>query len=276
MLLAEGIYLSQRFTSLLNAVIDQGASLIKIVPLLSWTAPELYLALPLVVLVSLYWSSLRSREQLEFVALASGGQSIAPLIRCATSLGILSLTLNLVLSGAINPYAKFWFRRDQEILRYDALRGGHTIGHFITFPNYTVYIFPQTQTDSEKQPVFIKQIVDNNNYRIINANRVDLIGGNQDEQITVRILGVTANEFPNLNEAWAANQTEQKSDISGVRCDGCPAGVRSLRTPVVTESFDVRGLVHFEPRGATTDEWTTSELMGLTDRKSTRLNSSHP
>jgi lipopolysaccharide export LptBFGC system permease protein LptF len=134
-LLAEGIYLSQRLIAILNILLDQRVSLVSLAPLLAWAAPELHLGLPLIVLIAVYWVVLRSRERLEFVALASGGQSIVLLLRTTAFLSLLALTADLIVSGVVSPYAKFSFRRDQEIVRYDAFRGGSAPGRFEFFTN---------------------------------------------------------------------------------------------------------------------------------------------
>ena len=262
-LLAEAIYLSQRFTSLLNILIDQGANLFRIIPLLASVSPELYLALPLAVMIATYWAALRSREERELIALASGGQSIVPLIRAAMILATLTFVVSSTVSGFINPYAHFWFRWTRDTIRYESLRTGSLRGHFLHFPNYTIYQFPEANADTD-HALFIKEIVSDSHYKIINADRSELITADRDPSITVRLLGVTVNKFPNPNEPWIANDADQTPNSADLTCNDCRNGVTSLKTPLITKDIDIKGLVHSGPRGIALDEWTTPELFGLT------------
>jgi lipopolysaccharide export system permease protein len=262
-LLIEGVFLSERSISILKMIIDEPIGLANFVPLLAWTAPEVHLALPIAVLIAVYRVILRSRERLEFIALASGGQSTFSLIRSTSVVALLAFLFSLLISGFVYPYSKFAFRSDVDDIRYQALRAGSTPGQFLYFPNYTIYIFPSEKTQMER-PIFIKQIVDNKTYRIVNAERTDLIDGPAIGGLTIRMVGVTVNNFPNVDESWTATEPERKTDARDLFCNGCGDGIKSLRTVSLMKELDINNLVHIEPRGITLDEWTTPELLGLT------------
>jgi lipopolysaccharide export system permease protein len=267
--LVEGIYLSERSISILKMIIDEPIGLANFVPLLAWTAPEVHLALPVAVLVAVYRVILRCRERLEFIALASGGQSTFPLIRSATVVALVVLLFSVLISGFVYPYAKFAFRNDVNDIRYQALRAGSTPGQFLNFPNYTIYIFPFEKTQMER-PIFIKQIVDNKTYRIVNADRTELLERPETGWLSILMVGVTVNDFPNVNEPWVATEPEQKADAHDLICNGCREEIKSMRTVSVVKELDIKNLVRFEPRGITLDEWTTAELLGLTSAPANR------
>lgn len=259
-LLIEGLYLSERFIHILEMIIDQPIGLGNLLPLLAWTAPEVHLALPLAVLIAVYRVILRCREQREFIVLASSGQSTFPLVGTATMVALLALVASLLISGVVYPYAKFAFRSDIFGIRYQALRAGSTPGQFVYLPNYTIYIWPSEKALSER-PIFVKQIVSQDTVRVVNAERFELVDLRDTGRLIVRMVGVTANDFPNLNEAWTSSEPEGKVDARDVFCTGC--GVKSLRTVSVVKELDIKNLVPFETRGVTVDEWMTPELLGL-------------
>jgi lipopolysaccharide export LptBFGC system permease protein LptF len=260
--LVEGIYFSERSISILRMIIDEPIRLTNFIPLLAWTAPEVHLALPIAVLIAVYRVLLRCRERLEFIALASGGQSTFPLLCSTTAVALLALSFSLLVSGIIYPYSKFAFRRDVDDIRYQALRAGSTPGQFLFLPNYTIYIFP-TDEGQFSRPIFIKQIVDSSTYRIVNSDRTELISAPQPGWMTIRMVGVTVNSFPNVDDAWVANQEEQKIAAGDGLCNTCEDRIKSLRTVSVMRNLDIKNLVHFEPRGVSFEEWTTPELLGL-------------
>jgi lipopolysaccharide export LptBFGC system permease protein LptF len=120
-LLIEGLYLSERFISILKTIIDQPVALTNAVPLLIWTAPEVQLALPLAVLIATYRVVLQYRENREFIAFASGGQGPSSFILFAGSIALAALFCSMLISGEITPHAKFAFREKLNTIRYEAL-----------------------------------------------------------------------------------------------------------------------------------------------------------
>ncbi len=255
--LVEAIFLSERSISILRMVIDEPIGLANAVPLLAWTSPEIYLALPLVVLIGVYQVILRCRERLEFIALSSGGQSTLALVGSTVAVALVGFACSLLVSGAVYPYAQYAFRVDGDYVRYQALRAGGPSGRFVQVPGYTVYTFP-SGPDQTKRPIFVKQDGDNT-YRIIDADRAELVGGPRPGWITVRLIGTVVNEFGSLDRPPAAG-----GGGAPVACNGCEAGVSSLRTQNLSRPLDLKNVVHIDSRGKTLDEWMTPELLGWT------------
>jgi lipopolysaccharide export LptBFGC system permease protein LptF len=173
------------------------------------------------------------------------------------------LVSSLLISGVVAPYSKFSFRHDVDEVRYEALRAGSKPGQFLHFPNYTIYVFPSDKGQM-KRPVFVKQIIDDKTYRIVNSGQTDLIDGPRAGHMTIRMFDVTINNLPNQNEHWRARRPERFADAGNFLCSGCDNGMQSLRTVSLMKELDLGDLVHFEPRGATLEEWTTPELLGWT------------
>jgi lipopolysaccharide export system permease protein len=258
----EALYLSERSISILRMIIDEPVGVTNFLPLLGWTAPEVYLALPIAVLIAVYRTILRGREQREFVALASSGQSMFPLISSTATIALLASLFSLVISGLVFPYAKFAFRHDSEEIRYEALRGGGSPGQFLYLPNYAIYLFPSLK-QQPKRPIFIKQIVSASKYRIVNADQTNLVEGRQPGSMTIQMFGVTVHTLPNLNEPWIDSEPDSKIYAQDLPCDRCDDNVTSLQTSSLMRQLDISSLIRFEPRGATLDEWMMPELLGL-------------
>jgi lipopolysaccharide export LptBFGC system permease protein LptF len=258
--LIEGLYLSERFISVLKMVIDQPVGLINVVPLLAWTSPEVQLALPLAVLIASYRVVLLYRENREFIALASGGQGTFPLLQYASALALATSLCSLLISGELAPHAKFAFREDIDAIRYQALHAGSTPGQFLQFPNYTIYVWPSD--NGPGRPIFIKQILDENTYRVVNAKKTEVIDMASQGLLIIDMLGVTINDFPSENERWIASDAKSNAEARDLICNPCESQFKAFRTDSIVKRLEIKNLVQTEPRGVTLDEWTTPELLG--------------
>lgn len=261
-LMIEGLYLSERFISILKVVIDKPVGLENVFPLLIAAAPEVHLALPLAVLVATYRVVLLYRENREFIALASGGQGTFPLMQFASAVAMAALICSLVISGELAPRAKFAFRANVNAIQYQALRAGSTPGQFLFFPNHVIYIWPSS--GSPARPIFAKQILDDKTNRITNARNVEIVDQSSRDLLVIGMTGVTINDFPNQGERWVATDTQLDAVTRDTPCQGCSPRFNSLYSDSVIRTLDAVKLVPTEPRGAVLDEWTTPELLGWT------------
>jgi lipopolysaccharide export LptBFGC system permease protein LptF len=258
-LLIEGLYLSERFISILKIVIDKPVGIENIAPLLASAAPEVHLALPLAVLIATYRVVLLSREHREFVALASGGQSSLPLLWCASALALVALMISLLTSGELAPRAKFVFRAYVDSIQYEALRGGSTPGQFLYFPNHTIYIWPTEHNPA--RPIFVKQIRDERSNRILNAQNTEIVDRSAQGMLIIGMYGVTINDFPNYGEKWAATDLDTRKASDPI-CESCAPQLNHFHSDSLVKTVDILQLVPAPPRGASIDEWTTPELFG--------------
>ena len=219
-------------------IIDEPLGLSKFARLLAWTTPETYLALPIVVLIATYHVILRCRERLEFVALMSGGQSTLSLTRSTTAIALVALMFSLLISGVVYPYAKFAFRTERGQIRTEGLSAGGASGRFYRFPNHAIYVFPSEQT-STKRPIFIQEILDERTYRIINADRVELLQGPQTNSMAVRLIGATVHSFENFGRT----SDRHRRGPAGRRCRKPLQRVRPERPGSANQKPDERAEV---------------------------------
>lgn len=257
--LIEGLYLSERLVSILKIVIDKPVGFDNLVPLLASAAPEVHLAIPLAVLIATYRVVLRSRENRELVVLASGGQSTMPLLQVATAVAVVASIFSLSISGELAPRAKYAFRANVDAVQFEALRGGSTPGQFLYLPDNTIYVWP-ARTGTAR-PIFVKQKLDEKSYRILNAQNTEIVDRSSQGMLIVGMRGVTINDLPNDDENRVATSANA-STARDVACENCGARFNHLRSDSLVRTVDVLQLVAAPPRGASIDEWTTSELLG--------------
>jgi lipopolysaccharide export system permease protein len=261
-LLVEGLYLSERFISILKTIIDQPVGLTNAVPLLIWTAPEVQLALPLAVLIATYRIVLQYRENREFIAFASGGQGPSAFLIFAGLIGLSTLLWSMLISGEITPHAKFAFREKLNAVRYEALLAGSSPGQFLYFPDYTIYVWP---TDGAAgQPIFVKQTLDGNSYRIMNAKQAGIIDKSTNGYLVIGVRGVTISDFPNESERSSAppNPTSV-AKTAELFCKDCGSSpFNTAHADSLVKTLEIENLVPNKPRGISPDEWTTMELLG--------------
>jgi lipopolysaccharide export LptBFGC system permease protein LptF len=254
--LIEGLYLSERFISVLKIVIDQPVGLTNVLSLLAWTSPEVHLALPLAILFATYRVVLLYRENREFIALASGGQGPLPFLQFASAVALAAMLCSLLISGELAPHAKFEFRDNVAAVRFLALRAGSAPGQFVYLPNYTIYIWP---SDNEAaRPIFVKEILDEKTYRVVSARWTEIFDRSAEGALIIGMFGVTINDFSNENERWIAPDATARDPF----CKGCESQFRTYHSDSVSRMLEIKNLAPTEPRGVGYDEWTTPELLG--------------
>jgi lipopolysaccharide export system permease protein len=261
-LLVEGLYLSERFISILKTIIDQPVGLVNAVPLLIWTAPEVQLALPLAVLIATYRVVLQYRENREFIAFASGGQGPSAFLMFAALIGMSGWLCSMVISGEITPHAKFAFREKLNAVRYEALLAGSSPGQFVFFPDYTIYVWPTDGVSGH--PIFVKHPLDEKTYRIMNAEQAGVIDESTNGYLAINVRGVTVSDLPNEGEKQSApSDLAPAAKVADSFCKDCGSSpFNTTRADSFVKTVEIDNLVPNQPRGVSSDEWTTMELLG--------------
>jgi lipopolysaccharide export LptBFGC system permease protein LptF len=255
LLLIEGIFLGERLTGILDSALRRSASLFDVMALLGLTAPEISdLALPLALLIAVYSTSLRCREDRELLVLAGAGIGAHQIIRLVVLAGIAAQVLSLLLSGVIEPYARFGYRLVLFASEYRALRGGITPGEFYFFGNTVVFAGSQA-ADTPERRVFIYQPRAGSD-RVMVADRARLEGPDNRGMMTLRLGGLAVNDF-----AHPPATTAEPGDSAPA-----PRGepLRRLRIGTYAREVTIRDLFRFDLRGAAAAaEWTSFEILGL-------------
>jgi lipopolysaccharide export LptBFGC system permease protein LptF len=264
LLLIEGIFLGERLTGILDSALQRSARVFDILALLTFTAPEVSdLALPLALLIAVYSTSLRCREDREFLVLAGAGIGAHQVIRMVVLIGVTAQLFSLLLSGIIEPYARFGYREVLFAAEYRALRGGITPGEFYFFGNTVVFAGSQA-TDTAERRVFIYQPRVGSD-RVVVADRAKLEGPDNQGMMTLHLRDLTVNDFANPP---AAEPSTGAAAAQAAPCPNCasPRGepIRKLRIGTYAREMTIRDLFHFDLRGTIASaEWTSLELLGF-------------
>ena len=246
LLFVEAILLAEKLNDVLRAALDRQAHFSDIALLLLFTAPAVFdLALPLALMIAVYRVVLRRREDRELLVLSSAGIGSTRFVWWAMSIGLAAQLVSLVVSGAIEPRAKFAERSVLFGAQYDALRGGIASGQFYFFGKNAVYASRQDQKSSDR-PLFIYQsdVNANNSDRVIDANHARLVGPDRDGNLTLLLR-----DFTTLDYGF------DKSDGHWVVQSG------STRIGQYDQELSLDQLLRFQPRGSSVGERTSVELV---------------
>jgi lipopolysaccharide export system permease protein len=120
------IYLSDRIiTHFLFDALEFGAGGGFILRVMVFAVPDLlYIAFPMALLIGVYLTLLRKREESELAVFASAGVSPRMLIVLALAAGLTGQVLSLLLAGFIEPHARHLLQRNLAEVRTTALTTG--------------------------------------------------------------------------------------------------------------------------------------------------------
>jgi len=244
----EGIFLSDLLISdLLPQVLEHRAGLLNLLLLLALAVPNgLFLSLPLALLVAAYLTFLRRREAGEFAVVAGMGYSTRLLAAAALVAGLGGFLLSAVLSGYVEPNARYLMRRTAFDVTYGALRDGAVgAGKFYTLGDETVFVSHGWLTDAASN-LFIHQHVEGTHNRIVVAPHTRGFTSTTGSPLGIVLQDATLLDFD--------------LDRGGPRVGIEPRSVTTLNRAVV-------GLPHLVPpdlagRDANLEEQTTLDLLG--------------
>lgn len=260
LLLVEGIFLAEKFASLLKVTLENQADANNIVLLLLYFAPEVFdLALPIALLMAVYLVALRCREGRELVILATMGVGARQFIALALAIGLAAQFMSLLVSGIVEPYAQFLSREILFQAQNRVLRGGISSARIYEFPGYVIYAPAQTEAAAER-PLFIHRALDEKLSRVITSRRARLDGPNATGELTLHLRDLTVLDHPEPG-SLARNPTGD-------------APANNARTNVMkvgsfAQEMILDDLLRFPPRGESPIERTSGELLESASANST-------
>lgn len=253
LLLVEGIFLAEKFASLLKVTLENQADANNIVLLLLFFAPEVFdLALPIALLMAVYLVALRCREGRELVILATMGVGARQFIVLALAIGLAAQFMSLLVSGIVEPYAQFSSREILFQAQNRVLRGGISSARFYEFPGYVIYAPAQIEAAAER-PLFIHRALDENLSRVITSRRARLDGPNATSELTLHLRDLTI-----LDHAKPGSLA--KTDPTG----DAPANnsrTNFMKVGSFAQEMILDDLLRFPPRGGSPIEKTSGELL---------------
>ena len=139
---AEAIFLSDVLISnLLPKVLDHQAGFLSLMALIAFTIPGvLVIAMPLAILVGSYMIIMSRRQAAEFAVIAGMGLSSSSLIRLTALIGFGALIVSHLLSGFMEPLARYQLSKTLFQVKYNAIREGRIApGEFYQIGDYAVF-----------------------------------------------------------------------------------------------------------------------------------------
>src|SRR5215469_9140320 len=280
--LIEAIFLAERFTIVFRDAAAKDANLLDIFLMLGCTSTEIFdLALSVAVLIAVYSTVLRMRENRELLALFAAGSGPLHLTLLALVVALGSQFVSLAVSGLVDPESRYV----QRVLLLDAemraLKTGISSGQFYFFPNYVAFapeqgganqglftpnesyltaghaIVPHKRAAKKNnRRLFLYEQAGPTMSRVITADRARLDGPNAAGIVALHLSGFAQHMF---------NDREKPASPAPLEpvCTGCPSteGIPQVAMNVhdMTQVMRVSQLLPFPPRGTDAKEQTIIE-----------------
>lgn len=252
LLLIEGVFLAEKFNGILENAILARMSSSQIVLVLGYTAPEIFnLALPAALLIAIYRTVVRLRENRELLVVVSAGVGVRPLVALLISMAIPAQFLSLLVSGYINPNAQFTQRSIVFQATYERLRKGAAFGEFHFSDNYTAFAQPP-EADMVAPSLFLHHILDANTDRLIIAKHWQLVE-QQDGWFKLLLRDFTVNDYFSARGFKYLDQLppDSKTNIQ----------MTEMRIGDFQQELSIDHLIYFAPRGVFLSERILPELI---------------
>jgi lipopolysaccharide export LptBFGC system permease protein LptF len=227
----ETLFLSDVIVSrVLPELLAHGAGISTIALIVLYSAPSgLFIALPTALLIGVYIVILRRREDQEFKIFAGLGYSPGALSITALAIGLVGAAGSLVLSGFVEPTARFLLTSTLEGVAYEAIRDGElTSGRFYQIGDTTFYA-ASGRLNKVAGDVFLYQDKSDDGGRVIIASHLFNLHTNKQDQTGVLFDNVNIYEFRDQAGAQQSeNPQETESGCVGCQPNGSPPPLKHL------------------------------------------------
>ncbi|MDR3527617.1 MAG: LptF/LptG family permease [Rhizomicrobium sp.] len=263
MVLFEAVFLAERFPMVFRAVFqhhaDPSASLI----LLMWNSTQVVdLALAIAVLVAVYWTTLRLRENRELLVLVAAGTGPYQLINLVVMVAVLALISSITVSGILDPAARFAERQLLFNAEFQALRTGINTGQFYEFSGRVAFAPARKAVNGkdaayQTRGLFVYEDVAPGKFRVVTADHARLEGPDSAGRVVLKLGGFTSQTFTHAAPG------------ASIRAPESPSNSRmALLSGDVTQAMMADQLLTFEPRGSSADELSIFDQFAEMERSS--------
>ncbi len=251
MVLFEAVFLAERFPMVFRAVFQHHADPSASLVLLLWNSTQVVdLALAIAVLVAVYWTTLRLRENRELLVLVAAGTGPYQLINLVLMVAVLALISSLTVSGVLDPAARFAERQLLFNAEFRALRSGINTGQFYQFPSRVAFAPARVSAIGKKlaayqtRGLFVYEDVAPGKFRVVTADHASLEGPDAAGRVVVKLGGFTSQTFTKAGPGACADCAPQTK----------PSSRMALLSGDITQAMMADQLLTFEPRGSNADE----------------------
>ncbi len=251
MVLFEAVFLAERFPMVFRAVFEHHADPSASLILLLWNSTQVVdLALAIAVLVAVYWTTLRLRENRELLVLVAAGTGPYQLINLVVMVAVLALISSITVSGILDPAARFAERQLLFNAEFQALRTGINTGQFYEFSGRVAFA-PARKAGVAKRAaayqtrgLFVYEDVAPGKFRVVTADHASLEGPDAIGRVVLKLGGFTSQTFTSAGRGGCTNCTPDDKSNSRM----------ALLSGDVTQAMMADQLLTFEPRGSSADE----------------------
>ncbi len=192
LLLIEAIFIAESFTTLMAIVVSNGGRVWDILLLLALKSPEIVdFALPLAILIGLYFALTGARDDSELVVYAAAGVSWWRIPQFAIGVGSVGMVVSVTFAGFITPSANYAQRLAIHVLETKR------VVQEITAPapqnarreikDRTIIATPPRDGSSLRGNLFIFETSEENGWRVSQAKDWDVDGPAGDGSYSVRL-----------------------------------------------------------------------------------------
>lgn len=262
MALVEAVFLAERFPMVFRDVLKNNADLGDTATIFLLNSTQIFdLALAIAILMAVYWTIIRMRENRELLVLFAGGAGPVQLVVLVMAIAVAAMAASLTVSGALDPMSRYAQRKILFDAEFRALRSGINTGQFYYFPERVAFAPVQKKTVATDQTrkLFMYQQVSPNLFRVITADHAQLDPPNANGTISLRLDGVTSHTFSAAQAPSAAQPSR-----SGKTCTNCSSWIGddprvAMAVSSVVQQMSMDDLLTFLPRGNKAEELTVLE-----------------
>lgn len=271
MTLVEAVFLAERFPIVFRDVLKNNASLFDTSLILACSGTQIFdLALAIAILMAVYWTVLRMRENRELLAIFAAGAGPYRIMLLVFAIAVGAQICSLFVSGVIDPMSRYAQRVILFKAEFHALTSGINTGQFYFFRNRVVYAPARSDTGrnraggGQSRSLFIYEQVAPDTFQLLTADRARLEGPDAAGRILLTLGGLTSRLFPDVE--LRATNVRLSSQVNAKTCVGCPqrdASRMTLSAREIVRHTTVDELMAFRPRGSEAAELTVFEQLGL-------------
>ncbi len=258
MALFEAVFLAERFPMVFRLVFQHHADPVDTGLLLLFNGTQVFdLALAIAILMAVYWTTLRWRENRELLVLVAAGTGPGQLIALELTIAVAAQVCSLMMSGLVEPASRY----EQRVILFDAqvraLRNGINTGQFYQFPGKVAYAPAENGQEGASQQtrgLFVYEQLKPDSFRVVTADHARLSGPDRSGRIVLKLTGLTAHTFTNLGTS-----NGKKSRGACVDCGKAAVTGIALSASNVTQAMNIDELLTLEPRGSEPSEMTLFE-----------------
>jgi lipopolysaccharide export LptBFGC system permease protein LptF len=267
MTLVEAVFLAERFPMVFRDVLKNNASLYDTALLFLLNSTQIFdLALAIAVLMAVYLTTLRMRENRELLVLFAAGTGPYQLTALVLVTALAAQIASLTVSGVIDPASRY----TQRVILFDAefraLRTGINTGQFYYFPDRVAFAPAQAKSHGkadQTRKLFVYEQVKPGSFRIITADHARLEGPDDSGAMLLTLDGFTSHMFEDTpKQAVAATPQGDTKTCNG--CGNWPKGSPRMVVSAndVVQQMTMDQLLTFKPRGSQAEELTVFEQLG--------------